>query len=548
MDYLSVGLGGIGLFLLGMWLITEGLRLAAGASLEQLLARWTSSRGRGLLSGTLLTAVVQSSSVVTVAVIGFVNAGLMNFQRAVWVIFGSNLGTTLTAWLVALIGFKFKIDAFALPIVGLGALLRIFSPVERYKSLGMAMAGFGILFLGIETLSGGFSSLSEKVSLDDDRYGLVAMVVIGFVLTTLMMSSSAAVAVVLTALAGGLVNFADAAAVVIGTNIGTTTKAMLATIGATSNAKRLAVAHVLFNLLTGAVALLLLSPLLALVLFIGELTDHAHEATTMLALFHTLFNLLGLLLMWPLEPFMSRVLMSRFVEAEQQGIKLRYLDHNVASVPDAAPVALCREFEPLLSEYPGTVAGLPEPDPTRREQSAIRHKRLEAIGDFFVEASRYPISANVAALFSEGWRIQHNLLYVDETLMRLDELGQSLQKGSDYERLKEPLASWFDSVAEHLQAILAGTEGTLDFVALAPAYEQVKLKLLQAALSGQINRLSLDGALQMCSLSRRLAEQWLRALHHWQEMKAATEAPVTPAVEATPTEPTVLSSAPPSDS
>src|SRR5690554_964219 len=110
MSYLSVGLGGVGLFLLGMWLITEGLRLAAGASLERLLARWTSSRWRGLLSGILLTAVIQSSSVVTVAAIGFVNAGLMSFQRAVWVIFGSNVGTTLTAWLVALIGFKFQID------------------------------------------------------------------------------------------------------------------------------------------------------------------------------------------------------------------------------------------------------------------------------------------------------------------------------------------------------------------------------------------------------------------------------------------------------
>ncbi|MFN3713984.1 MAG: Na/Pi cotransporter family protein [Alcanivoracaceae bacterium] len=537
MEYLSVGLGGIGLFLLGMWLITEGLRLAAGASLEQLLARWTSSRGRGLLSGTLLTAVVQSSSVVTVAVIGFVNAGLMNFQRAVWVIFGSNLGTTLTAWLVALIGFKFKIDAFALPIVGLGALLRIFSPVERYKSLGMALAGFGILFLGIETLSGGFSSLSEKVSLDDERYGVLAMVVIGFVLTTLMMSSSAAVAVVLTALAGGLVNFADAAAVVIGTNIGTTTKAMLATIGATSNAKRLASAHVFFNLLTGVVALLLLSPLLAVVLFIGELTGQTHEATTMLALFHTLFNLLGLALMWPLEPFMSRVLMGRFVEAEQQGIKLRYLDHNVASVPDAVPMALIREFEPLLGEYPATVAGLPEPDPARREHSANRHKRLEAIGDFFVEASRYPVSANVATLFSDGWRIQHNLLYVDETLLRLDDLGQSLQKGADYEHLKEPLGSWFASVSEHLNAILSGTEGTLDFVGLAPAYEQVKLKLLQTALAGQINRVSLDSALQMCSLSRRFAEQWLRALHHWQEMKAATDGAVTPQEPASSTNP-----------
>jgi phosphate:Na+ symporter len=534
MEYLSTGLGGIGLFLLGMWLITEGLRLAAGPSLESLLASWTSSKRRGLMAGTLLTGLVQSSSVVTVAVIGFVNAGLISFQRAVWVIFGSNLGTTLTAWLVALVGFKLQIDAFALPIIGLGALMRIFSPSDRYRSFGMAIAGFGILFLGIETLSGGFSSLSEKVSLDDERYGVIAMVVIGFVLTTLMMSSSAAVAVVLTALAGGMVGFADAAAVVIGTNIGTTTKALLATIGATSNAKRLAIAHVFFNLLTGAVALILLSPLLTLVLWAGDVSGYDNEPVTLLAFFHTIFNLLGVALMWPLEPLMSRFLTTRFVVAEEQGIKPRFLDQNVASVPDAVPMALCREFEPLLAEYPGTVAGLLEPEVERRTHSGIRHKRLEAIGDFFVEASRYPISANTAKFFSDGWRIQHNLLYVDETLLRLDDLGESLRKSPDYERIREPLGSWFASVSQHLKAILGGTEGTLDFVVLAPAYEEVKLKLLQLALAGQINRVSLDAALQMCSLSRRLAEQWLRALRHWQEMKAATETPTAQSSLASP--------------
>lgn len=523
MEYLSTGLGGIGLFLLGMWLITEGLRLAAGPSLENLLASWTSSKRRGLLAGTFLTAVVQSSSVVTVAVIGFVNAGLISFQRAVWVIFGSNLGTTLTAWLVALIGFKLKIDAFALPIIGLGALMRIFSPSDRYRSFGMALAGFGILFLGIETLSGGFSSLSEKVSLDDERYGVIAMVVIGFVLTTLMMSSSAAVAVVLTALAGGLVGFADAAAVVIGTNIGTTTKALLATMGATSSAKRLAVAHVFFNLLTGLVALLFLGPLLTLVLWLGSASGHDSEATTLLALFHTLFNVLGIVLMWPLEPVLSRFLLGRFVAAEESGTQLRFLDQNVASVPDAVPVALYREFEPLMADGAMSMSGLPAPDPQRARNSTIRHQRLEAIGEFFVDASRYQISSDVADLMSVGWRIQHNLIYVEETLQRLNQLAETLAHSTDAERVNEPLAAWFNAVTTHLQSIYQGSEGALDFIELMPAYEQAKLKLLQAALAGKIHRTSLDSALQMCSLSRRLSEQWLRALNHWRAMKAAPE-------------------------
>jgi phosphate:Na+ symporter len=523
MAYLSTGLGGIGLFLLGMWLITEGLRLAAGPSLEQLLGRWTSSRLRGLMSGTLLTAVLQSSSAVTVAAIGFVNAGLMTFQRGVWVIFGSNLGTTLTAWIVALIGFKFKVDALALPIIGIGALLRVFAPVERYRSLGMALAGFGILFMGIEVLASGFGSLGEQIDLHDARFGLPWMILLGIVLTALMQSSSAAIAVVLSAVAAGLVGFSDAAAVVIGANVGTTSSALLATIGATSHAKRLAIAHVLFNVVTAIVALALLTPLLKLVMLIGEDAGHAGDWTTLLALFHTLFNLLGVLVMWPVEPYMSRWLLGRFVERDAEPTRLRFLDRNVASLPDAAPVALVRELEPLIVEAATSVQGLPQPDGQRRLQSQQRHRHLAAIGDFFVDATRYPISADVAGLFSRGWRIQHNLMYVEETVQRLDELATALTRSADFEQIREPVSSWFDSVEEQLKAVLGGTGGTLDFIVLAPAYEQVKLKLLQLALSGKISRGSLDTALQMCSLSRRFSEQWLRALNHWRQMREETD-------------------------
>ena len=213
MEYVATVLGGVGLFLLGMWLITEGLKVAAGASLERLLASWTRNRLRGLLSGTLLTALVQSSSAITVAALGFVNTGLLRFERAVWVIFGSNLGTTLTAWVVALVGIKFQINVIALPLVGIGALMRVFAPADRYRNLGMALAGFGVLFLGIEVLSSGFQHLGESFPLPDAGTPLVWLVLLGIILTTLMQSSSAAVALVLTALAGGLLGFREAAAV-----------------------------------------------------------------------------------------------------------------------------------------------------------------------------------------------------------------------------------------------------------------------------------------------------------------------------------------------
>lgn len=523
MSYLSTGLGGIGLFLLAMWLITEGLRMVAGPSLQGLLARWTSTKGRGLLTGTILTALMQSTSAATIAIIGFANAGLVSFQRSVWVIFGSNIGTTLTAWLIALIGFKFKIDAFALPLIGFGAILRAFSPTERYRSIGMTLAGFGILFLAIETLAGGFGSLSEKVTLDDGEYGIIAMVAMGFLITTLTMSSTVGLAIVLTGLAGGLVGFADAAAVMVGAHMGTIVKVLLATIGATSNAKRLATTHILFNLVTGVAALIFLKPLLWLVFFIGDVTDHNSDATIMLALFHSLFNWLGILLMWPLEPLMSRKLMSSFAAAEEEGVTLRFLDQNVATVPDAIPVALYREFEPLLAEGPMAMLGLPVPDLARTKKSERRQRRLEAMGEFFSEAARYTVSSKTASLLSVGWRVQHNLIYVEETLQRMEKLAEELARSADVERIHGPLAVWFETVSNHLQAIHDNTEGPLSFVVLVPAYEQAKSKLLQAALSGQISRSSLDLGLQISSLSRRLSEQWLRALNHWREIYTEPE-------------------------
>lgn len=521
MDYFSAGLGGIGLFLLGMWLITEGLRLAAGASLERLLASWTSSKPRGLASGILLTALLQSSSIVTVAVIGFVNAGLMKFQRAVWVIFGSNLGTTLTAWLVALVGFKLKIDAFALPVIGLGALLRVFSPVARHQSLGMALAGFGILFLGIETLSGGLSSLSTRVTLGSADYSTLFMLVLGIMLTALMMSSSAAMALALTALASGVLTFTDAAAVVIGTNIGTTITAIIAALGATASARRLAAVHVLFNLLTGAVALTFLEPLLRLVVAIGELAGYENEPTTLLAMFHTLFNVLGILLMWPLEPGMSQFLLSRFGNVAP-GATLTHLDRNVAAVPDAVPAALCRELAPLLHAAPDALAGLPHSSRARQADSRRRRQHLDAISEFIATASRYPFSGPVAEQLAQGWRVQHNLSNVEETLQHLDTLAEAVQRSADQRMLTAQLEPWFGEVAGHLRRIQEGQEGPLDFVVLVPMYEKTKQALLHAALAGDVDRRGLDLALQMTSLSRRYVEQWLRALSYWRGMAAGT--------------------------
>jgi len=155
--------GGIGLFLLGMWLMTDGLRMAAGSAMRGILARSTATRWRALASGFGLTALVQSSSAVTVAAVGFVNAGLLALGPALWVLFGSNVGTTMTGWLVALLGLQIKIDALALPMIAAGMLLRLTGPGTRREGWGLALAGFGVLFLGIAVLRDGFAELASAL-------------------------------------------------------------------------------------------------------------------------------------------------------------------------------------------------------------------------------------------------------------------------------------------------------------------------------------------------------------------------------------------------
>ena len=159
-------LGGMGLFLMGMWLLSDGLKLAGGSALRTILSRGTSTLLRGMLSGALITSLVQSSSAVTVAAIGFVNAGLIGLRQAVSVIYGSNIGTTMTGWLVAFIGLQFDIKVFALPLIGVGMLLRLSGGGARRMASGMALAGFGLFFVGIDFLRLAFAGLGQSMPMD----------------------------------------------------------------------------------------------------------------------------------------------------------------------------------------------------------------------------------------------------------------------------------------------------------------------------------------------------------------------------------------------
>lgn len=289
--------GGIGMFLLGIHHLTEGLKSFAGDALRRAMQKLVSGKLSGVCSGAVFTAIVQSSSAAILTVIGFVSAGLITHTQAVAVVLGANLGTTATSWLVAFFGLKVNISIAALPMLGLGGFFWLLGK-GRVRALGAVLAGFGLVFTGIEYLQNGMAGIEWNLDgIDDGFGGRWLLAGIGLVMTIVMQSSSAAAATTLVALAAGALTLDQAFAVVVGQNLGTTVTAILAAIGSGLAVKRTALAHVLFNAITGIAALLLLPLIGAAARWIGSFM---HDDPVMtLAAFHTLFNLGGVVLFFP---------------------------------------------------------------------------------------------------------------------------------------------------------------------------------------------------------------------------------------------------------
>ncbi|MDG6778726.1 Na/Pi symporter [Thiomicrorhabdus sp. zzn3] len=333
---LMLGAGGLGLFLLGMVLMTDSLKKLAGDRLRSVLFEFTKTPSTGALSGALATAVVQSSSATTLAAVGFVGAGLMSFSNALGIIFGANIGTTITGWMVALLGFKFSIGSIASLLVLGGILLKLFARYP-WSQTGMALAGFGLLFVGIDTLQTAMAGLVDVVNFSqlpaNNLTGLLKLMLIGLVFTTITQSSSAGVALTLTALFNGLIEFEQAAALVIGMDVGTTIKSLMAVIGGNVGARRTGLSHVVYNLITAVFALLLITPYTQAVnaLSPSALTDNAEIA---LVGFHSLFNLLGVILILPFTEQFAR-LIKRLIP-ETRSAHTRRLETGLLAEPELA--------------------------------------------------------------------------------------------------------------------------------------------------------------------------------------------------------------------
>lgn len=523
--------GGLGLFMLAVNMITDGLKSAAGTALRDMLGKWTRSPAHGILTGLTITAVVQSSSAVTVAIIGFVNAGLISMHKALGVIYGSNIGTTMTGWLVAIVGFKINIEAFALPIIGIGMLLRLTGGESKRAHIGLALVGFGLFFIGIDVLKDAFDSLVATIDLTkftlDGISGVLLYVGIGFLMTVLTQSSSAAIAIILTAATGGVVGINAAAAMVIGANVGTTSTAAIAVIGATSNAKRVAAAHIIFNVVTAVVALMALPLLFWSVKNTGELLGLEDIPAVTLALFHTIFNVLGVLLMFPLSGRMSRLLDKRFVTQEEIEGRPRYLDKTVAVSPILAVNALAMELSriTMIARRMGLEALSSEfvPSVRIRRDFIVTRRLSNAVAEFITHLERGALSKEVSEQLAKVLRAEQHLLACADHALAIARMQTEVETVTD-EKVMQGI-SRFRAEVVNLMKIANPEEQGYSFSAcqlqldqVQTAYEDVKELLLEAGAELRIPIPVMISTLEQNSLIRRMPRQMVKAMSFLSEL------------------------------
>ncbi|MBR3899584.1 MAG: Na/Pi cotransporter family protein [Elusimicrobiaceae bacterium] len=362
-------LGGLAIFLYGMQLMSDGLQKMAGAKMRQMLSIATTNRFAAMFSGLLVTSIIQSSSATTVMVVGFTSAGLLTLTQALGVIFGANIGTTMTAWVVSLFGFKIQISLFALPVIAVGFFSQFLpSKWATIRRIGEGAIGFGLLFLGLDimknTIPADFAQSPFVVEwlskfTPDTPLNLILLILTGSILTIVLQSSSAVMAMTLTCAAAGIINFPTACAVCLGENIGTTITANLAAIGASKNARRAAVGHFLFNFLGVVWVALIFKHFIHFVDWLIPASPYGTSAEVLngslpyhISAFHTAFNVANTLVMLPLLKQLAQltliIIPKTKREDKQHDAELVYLDSRFHQTPELSIVAARKEVERML--------------------------------------------------------------------------------------------------------------------------------------------------------------------------------------------------------
>jgi phosphate:Na+ symporter len=521
--------GGVGVFLLGMVLLTEGLRALAGRSLRRGLARFTGNRYSAIVSGALATAVVQSSSATTITTIGLVSAGLLPVLSAVGVIVGANLGTTSTAWIVAYFGLKLDISAVAMVAVAIGAIMRLLGR-GRMALAALPVAGFGLLFVGIGMMQSAMVDLAAGMQVPADVGGSLAgmlfLVVIGAAMTLVMQSSSAAVATTLTALSAGVVGLDQAAALVIGQNIGTTPKALLASIGAAAPARRTAAAHIVFNVATAVVALVMLP---AFVWVGTAVAGGAGEPALTLAVFHTLFNLVGVALVLPWLPGFTRLVSSVVPERGPQ--LTRYLHASALDDTHVAVKAVRTTLLMTAAELADETRRLTTPAPSRVHQAALI--RLGRIRDALDETRAFLSKVRADPSSEVGHRrhvsVLHALDHLQGAVARLAATSalERLRSVPEARELRDAVHAGLAAVEAWCPVVApdAPADEVLEALAnVTPLRRRTKRRVLRLVATGDVDPDDAESTLEALAWAQALSHHLLRAVHHLREPAPGDEA------------------------
>jgi phosphate:Na+ symporter len=344
-------LGGLGLFLLGIHHLTEGLKGLAGDSLRRALQTLVAGRLSAVVSGALFTVAIQSSTATTLTVIGFVSAGLVTFSQAVGVIVGATFGTTSTPWLVAIFGFRVSISAGALPMLGIGGFLWLIAK-GRTRSLGAILAGFGLLFIGIEYLQRGMEGISWNLdAIGGNGFGWQWILTgVGILMSIVMQSSSAAAATTLVALHAGSLTFDQACAMIVGQSVGTAATSAIVAIGGGLAVRRAALAHIIYNVSVGVIGIVLLGPMTAAADWVGARLDDP-EGVLALAAFSSIFKLAGVLAFFPWLNRFAQLIVGISGKGAESAVA--HLEPTLAEA--GGPVALEAAWRAILEVARGAV-------------------------------------------------------------------------------------------------------------------------------------------------------------------------------------------------
>jgi len=488
-------LGGLGLFLFGMKIMSEGLQKVTGNRMRKILGIVSNNRFVGCGVGALVTSVIQSSSAATVMLVSFVDAGLMTFLQAIGVILGANIGTTITAQLIA-----FNITAYALPAIAAGVLLKFFVGRQKWIYVGDVLLGFGLIFFGLATMKAGFAPLKDHPSFvalftrfnADDIVSIMLCVLVGSVMTMILQSSSATIGVTMALASQGLLNFEASVALILGDNIGTTITAQLASIGASINARRTARAHAIFNVV-GVVYIVLFFPFfLKLVIWMtSSLMDIGSPDLLVggerpnigryIANAHTAFNLVNALFFLIFLGYLVR--MTSWLVPEKKGERdldefrhTKFIDSRYIDTPDVAiaqaRAEVVRMGEAVEKMYDEVVHSLKERklkelSKWRKREDTIDHLQKEII-QFLVKVVQKPISAEESKEVASLMRMANNLERAGDGIENIAELLEELIEQDlhlsdgglhDYEvistKVREFLAMVVDGIRREDKEIMA---------------------------------------------------------------------------------------------